>query len=61
MEVFQDMAGIKDMVRVAFNGSAPATQALVGGQIKYLLSSMTGATAGLALAAGAGPAGRHPP
>jgi tripartite-type tricarboxylate transporter receptor subunit TctC len=48
MEVFQDMAGIKGMVRVAFNGSAPATQALVGGQIKYLMSSMTAATAGLA-------------
>jgi tripartite-type tricarboxylate transporter receptor subunit TctC len=46
-EVFHDMAGIKDMVRVAFSGSAPATQALVGGQIKYLLSSMTSATAGL--------------
>lgn len=46
-EVFHDMAGIKGMVRVAFSGSAPATQALVGGQIKYLLSSMTAATAGL--------------
>jgi len=48
MEVFQEMAGIKGMVRVAFNGSAPATQALVGGQIKYVLSSMTASTAGLA-------------
>ena len=46
-EVFHDMAGIKGMVKVAFSGSAPATQALVGGQIKYLLSSMTSATAGL--------------
>lgn len=46
-EVFQDMAGIKDMVRVAYNGSAPATQAVVGGQIKYLFSAMTPATAGL--------------
>lgn len=47
MEVFQDMAGIRGMVKVAFSGSAPATQALIGGQIKYLLSSMTSATAGL--------------
>jgi len=46
-EVFNDMAGIKGMVQVAFNGSAPATQALLGGQIKYLLSSFTSATAGL--------------
>lgn len=46
-EVLHDMAGIKDMVRISFSGSAPATQALVGGQIKYLLSSMTSATAGL--------------
>jgi tripartite-type tricarboxylate transporter receptor subunit TctC len=46
-EVFQDMAGIKGMVKVAFSGSAPATQALVGGQIKFLLSSFTSATAGL--------------
>jgi len=46
-ELFHDMAGIKNMVRVAFNGSAPATQALLGGQIKYLLSSFTSATAGL--------------
>lgn len=46
-EVFHDMAGIKGMVKVAFNGSAPSTQALVGGQIKYLLSSFTSATAGL--------------
>jgi tripartite-type tricarboxylate transporter receptor subunit TctC len=46
-EVFHDMAGIKGMVKVAYSGAAPATQALVGGQIKYLLSSFTGATAGL--------------
>lgn len=46
-ELFHDMAGIKGMVRVAFNGSAPSTQALVGGQIKYLLSSFTAATGGL--------------
>lgn len=46
-EVFHDMAGIKGMVRVAFPGVAPATQALVGGQIKYLMSSFTAATAGL--------------
>ncbi len=46
-EVFHDMAGIKGMVKVAFNGSTPSTQALVGGQIKYLLSSFTSATAGL--------------
>jgi len=46
-EVFHDMAGIKGMVRVAFPGSAPATQALVSGQIKYLLSSITAPTLGL--------------
>ncbi len=46
-ELFHDMAGIKGMVRVAFNGSTPSTQALLGGQIKYLLSSFTSATAGL--------------
>lgn len=46
-EVFHDMAGIKGMVKVAFNGTAPSTQALVGGQIKYLLSAFTSATAGL--------------
>lgn len=43
-EVFHDMAGIKDMVQVPFAGSAPAIQALVGGQIKYLMSVPTGAT-----------------
>lgn len=46
-ELFHDMAGIKGNVRVAFNGTAPSTQALVGGQIKYLLSGFTSATAGL--------------
>lgn len=46
-ELFHDMAGIKGMVKVAFNGTAPSTQALVGGQIKYLLSAFTSATAGL--------------
>ena len=46
-ELFHDMAGIKGNVRVAFNGSTPSTQALVGGQIKYLLSSFTSATGGL--------------
>ncbi|OUM00788.1 Bug family tripartite tricarboxylate transporter substrate binding protein [Variovorax sp. JS1663] len=46
-EVFNDAAGIKDTVRIAYSGSAPALQALVGGQIKYLLSSITAATAGL--------------
>jgi tripartite-type tricarboxylate transporter receptor subunit TctC len=46
-EVFNDAVGIKDTVRVAYPGSAPAIQALVSGQIKYLLSSVTSATAGL--------------
>lgn len=46
-EVFHDMAGIKGMVKVAYSGSAPATQALVSGQIKYAISSMTSSTAGL--------------
>ncbi|MCW5652300.1 tripartite tricarboxylate transporter substrate-binding protein [Hydrogenophaga sp.] len=46
-EVFHDMAGIKDMVRVAFSGSAPAVQALLGGQVKYLLSTPSASTAGL--------------
>ncbi|VTU32162.1 Argininosuccinate lyase [Variovorax sp. PBL-H6] len=46
-EVFHDATGIKGMVKVAFSGSAPATQALVAGQIKYLLSTPTAATAGL--------------
>ncbi|MEY4651784.1 MAG: hypothetical protein RI884_365 [Pseudomonadota bacterium] len=46
-EVLHDMAGINGMVKVAFSGSAPATQALVGGQIKYLVSTMSGSAAGL--------------
>ena len=46
-EVFHDMADIKGMVKVAYNGSAPATQALVSGQVKYGISSMTASTAGL--------------
>ncbi|MGE0799299.1 MAG: Bug family tripartite tricarboxylate transporter substrate binding protein [Lautropia sp.] len=46
-EVFHDMAGIKDMVRVAFSGSVQAIQALVGGQIKYLMSVPSSSTAGL--------------
>ncbi len=46
-EVFHDMAGIKDMVRVAYAGSVPAIQALVGGQIKYLISVPSSSTAGL--------------
>jgi tripartite-type tricarboxylate transporter receptor subunit TctC len=47
MELFHDEAGIQGMVKVPFSGSAPATQALLTGEIKYLLSSMTSATAGL--------------
>lgn len=46
-EVFHDMAGIKDMVRVAFSGSAPALQGLLGGQVKYLMSTPSSSTAGL--------------
>jgi tripartite-type tricarboxylate transporter receptor subunit TctC len=46
-EVFHDAAGIRGMVMVPFSGSAPATQALLGGQVKYLLSSMTPQTEGL--------------
>jgi tripartite-type tricarboxylate transporter receptor subunit TctC len=47
IEVFNDMANIKDMVGVPFNGSVPAIQALVGGQIKYLMSVPSSSTGGL--------------
>lgn len=46
-ELFHDMAGLKGMVRVAYNGAAPALQALVTGEIKYLFSSFNPATAGM--------------
>lgn len=46
-EVLHDMAGIKDMVRVAFSGSAPAIQGLLSGQVKYLMSTPSSSTAGL--------------
>jgi tripartite-type tricarboxylate transporter receptor subunit TctC len=46
-EEFLDAAGIRGMVRVAYPGSAPATQALVAGQIKFLISTSTAPTAGL--------------
>ncbi len=46
-EVFHDMADIRDQVRVAFSGSAPAIQALLGGQVKYLMSTPSASTAGL--------------
>lgn len=46
-EVLHDMAGIKDMVRIAFSGSAPAIQGLLSGQVKYLMSTPSSSTAGL--------------
>lgn len=46
-EVFNDMAGIKDMVQVSFSGSVAAIQALVGGQIKYVMSVPSSSTEGL--------------
>ncbi|WP_179190158.1 tripartite tricarboxylate transporter substrate binding protein [Hydrogenophaga sp. IBVHS1] len=46
-EVFHDMASIKDMVRIAFSGSAPAIQGLLSGQVKYLMSTPSSSTAGL--------------
>lgn len=44
MVAFQDAAGIKDMVMVPYPGAGPASQALLAGQTKYMLSTPSSAT-----------------
>jgi tripartite-type tricarboxylate transporter receptor subunit TctC len=45
MLAFEGMAGIPPMVHVPFNGSAPATQALLGGHIALLVGNISEALA----------------
>jgi len=47
VELFNDAAGIKDMVQVAFPGNAPATQALLAGHVKYMMTTPAASTAAL--------------
>lgn len=44
MVAFHDAAGIKDMVMVPYPGAGPSSQALLAGQVKYLLSTPSSAT-----------------